>query len=433
MVVGRDGRAGGEAIERMVVEAVSRAGCDVVRLGVAMTPTVGIAVRALAETGVRAAGLVVTASHNPGEWNGVKPITPQGSAPMPEVAKELVARFERGAVSSDVSAVGAGRVEEDRHATSYHVRRVIDAVSRVMPVEKIRARRVRVVVDSVNSSGVRGARELLDALGCVVTHMHAEDTGVFPHTPEPIAENLRGLCEGVRSAGAEVGFAQDPDGDRLALVDGEGVFIGEEYTVALAALAVLESMPAREAAGAVVAANLSTSRMIDDVAGRFEARVVRTAVGEANVVEGMRRAKGGAGAVVGGEGNGGVIWPEVVEIRDSLVGMALVLALIARRGGGRGALEGAVEEIPRYAIVKRKMAFAPGMEAEIEDRVRSAFAGARVDAQDGIRVDFAAPSGKGMAWLHARKSNTEPIYRLIAEAPTEGEANDILDRVHRGA
>ena len=422
MVVGRDGRAGGETIERMAVEALTAAGCDVVRLGVAMTPTVGVAVRARDAAG----GLVVTASHNPGEWNGLKPITPEGSAPMPDIAKELVARFERGGV---VRAAHPGRAQDERGATEFHVDRVLEAIARVYPLEKIRARRMRVVVDSVNASGARGARLLMDALGCVLTHIHCDESGVFPHTPEPTEENLRGLCDAVRAEGADVGFAQDPDADRLAVVDGDGVYIGEEYTVVLAALSVLESMSAAEAHRAVMAVNLSTSRMLDDVAARFEARVVRTPVGEANVVEGMRR----SGAVIGGEGNGGVILPEVGEIRDSLVGMGLTVALMARRGGGRGALAGVVEGVPRYAIVKRKMAFEPGMDARIVARLRGMFAGATVDEQDGIRLDFDAPSGGGRAWLHARKSNTEPIFRLIAEAPTMADAMAIVDRAGAGS
>jgi len=419
MVVGRDGRMGGEAVERIVASALIDAGFEVIRLGVAMTATVGVMVRANGAAG----GIVVTASHNPGEWNGLKPITPEGSAPMPTVATELIARFERTAAPG-VRDSGLADARTDTAATEYHVRRVVDGVERVMPLDRIRGRQIRVVVDSVNASGVRGARTLLDSLGCVVTHIHAEDSGVFPHVPEPIEENLRGLCAEVRRAGADVGFAQDPDADRLAIVDADGMYIGEEYTLALAAQSVLESMSAREAHEAGLCANLSTSRMIDDVARRFEARVVRTPVGEANVVDGMRR----AGSILGGEGNGGVIWPEIVEIRDSLVGMALVLALMARHGGGRGALSGLVDAIPRYAIVKRKMPFTPGMDAGIVAKMRTMFAGAQVDEQDGIRLDFAAPSG-GRAWVHARKSNTEPIFRLIAEAPTRTDADAILDRV----
>lgn len=415
IVIGRDGRRGGDAVERIAAGALALAGCDVVRLGVAMTATVGIAVHHREAAG----GLVVTASHNPGEWNGLKPITPEGSAPMPEVAARLVEVFHRGDPAW-AGASGVGEIEDDRGAAEFHVRRVVEAVARITPLQLIRDRRFRVVVDSVNASGVSGARLLLEELGCNVTHLHNESSGVFPHIPEPTEENLGELCEAVRRAGADIGFAQDPDADRLAIVDSDGLYIGEEYTLVLGAMAVLESMPPREAAHATVAANLSTSRMLDDVAHRFEARVVRTPVGEANVVSGMRT----AGATVGGEGNGGVIWPAVGQIRDSLVGMALTLALMARRG----AVQEIMASVPRYAIVKRKFPFAPGMEARITQALQGLFPGARADAQDGLRLDFDAPSGGGKAWVHARKSNTEPIFRIIVEAPTKADAAAIADR-----
>jgi len=292
---------------------------------------------------------------------------------------------------------------------------------------------MRVVVDSVNSSGADAARDLLAALGVQAVQLAGDGSGVFPHTPEPTAENLSvagGLMDAVPGLKAQVGFAQDPDADRLALIDEHGRYIGEEYTLALAVESLLSADPTR-AAGAVLAANLSTSRMIDDVAAKHGARVVRTAVGEANVVAGLLEA--GQRALIGGEGNGGVIWPEATYVRDSLGSMALVLSLMARTGQTIGQL---ADAIPSYAIVKTKTPLASKADAApAVEAVARAFADQRVDTADGVRVDwedlpseFGAGSqgGGGFGWVHVRASNTEPIMRLIAEAPTEAQARGIL-------
>jgi len=420
MVLGRDGRVGGEALAKVVAGSLAAAGCDVIDLGVAMTPSVGVMALGHDADG----GLAITASHNPAPWNGLKPITARGGAPSPDESHRLVERFH-AATPAWVPADRVGRIREDHSANETHIRRVLEWIGRLTPIDLIRDRRFNVALDAVNGSGGRPARLLLDHLGCDVTALHADPTGVFPHTPEPIAENLTELCRACSRGDADVGFAQDPDGDRLALVDAEGRFIGEEYTLAIGAWSVLSAMPPEKAARATVAANLSTSRMLDDVAARFEARVVRTPVGEANVVAGMRAND----CVMGGEGNGGVIVPDVVPIRDSLVSMALVLALMARDGMALSAL---AERIPAYAIDKRKVAIADGMAARAADRVKGIFDGAEIDEQDGVRVDFEAPSG-GRAWAHIRASNTEPILRLIAEAPTRADAAAILDRIEREA
>lgn len=414
IVVGRDGRAGGALIRDIAVASLRAAGCGVVDVGVATTPTVGVMVDELGVDG----GLVVTASHNPAEWNGLKPITAAGSAPSPEEARDLIERFSSGRVRV-VAHDQFGGVRADDSGEVRHVERVLRGIGAWGGVERIRAAGFKVVVDSVNCSGAGVMARLLDALGCRVTHLHALGDGVFPHPPEPTAENLAGLCARVRAAGADVGLAQDPDADRLAVIDATGRYIGEEYTLALSGMSVLGAM-GEEADGATVAANLSTSRMIDDVAGEYGAQVVRTAVGEANVVRGMRE----YGCVLGGEGNGGVIWPEVVWIRDSVSAAALILGLMARTGRGVRDLAGA---LPDYAMVKRKVMLRPGLAERAIERVSDAFPDARRDAQDGLRVDFESPSGGGSAWLHVRASNTEPILRLIVEAPTRADADAIIE------
>lgn len=260
---------------------------------------------------------------------------------------------------------------------------------------------------------------LLEALGCRVTHIHGEETGIFGHVPEPTADNLGDLVAAVRATHADgegpaaCGFAQDPDADRLAIVDEKGRYIGEEYTLVLAAQRILELR-----GPGTLAANLSTSRMIDDVAARFPgSTVLRTAVGEANVVAALKP----AGGVLGGEGNGGVILPEVTWVRDSLSAMALVLDLLASRGEPLSAI---VDALPRYAIEKTKLDLASigGLAAVAPAlaKLQAAFPGEKVNDSDGVRVDFAD------GWVHLRASNTEPIARIIAEAPTTARAQELI-------
>ena len=426
VAIGRDGRRGGHAIADAAIEGLRTAGCHVTDLGVAMTPTVGVAVDSLGAI----AGMVVTASHNPQQWNGLKCLLADAAeqreglasaaAPAASLAGEIIERFraeptppgERGTLDAwhDAGLEHIARVE----------RALDDSGTRTGQV------RFRVVLDSVNASGAHAGRELLARLGADVIHIHADDSGDFPHAPEPIAANLTDLCEHVAEAGADIGFAQDPDADRLAIVDEQGRYLGEEYTLALAAESLLSAMKPDDR-GCVLAANLSTSRMIDDIAARHGARVARTAVGEANVVEAMKRGR----AVIGGEGNGGVIWPAVTYVRDSLSSMALVLSLMARTGKSVGELVADINALcgspTGYAIEKRKVEI-PSREAAdpAVDAVAAHFGAnkaARLDRQDGVRVDLDAEK----AWLHVRASNTEPIMRLIAEATTPERATALLD------
>ena len=412
VVVGLDGRISGPPLASAAVGGLLATGCDVIELGVAMTPTVGVMIGHHGADG----GLAVTASHNPIEWNGIKCLDGDGLAPPPAVAKEIVDRFKERRIDW-CGPLETGRATHDRSAARVHVDRVLGQVD----AGAIRPRGFTVVLDSVNGSGCEGGRMLLEALGCRVIHLFGEPTGVFGHTPEPLAENLVDLARATGSTpGAACGFAQDPDADRLAIVDETGRFIGEECTLVLAALRMLQ-----RTGGGTLAANLSTSRMIDDVAARFPgSRVVRTAVGEANVVADLRQSHG----ILGGEGNGGVILPGVCWVRDSLSAMALVLELLAHEGKPLSAI---VASLPRYAMIKRKMELATvgGMAAVAPAlaRVKAAFAAERVNDADGVRVDFAD------GWVHLRASNTEPIVRVIAEAGTEARANELCDLCRRAA
>ena len=437
VLVARDGRAGGEAIADPAVRGLLAAGCRVRSLGVATTPTAGVH----CDLEQAHAAVVVTASHNPQEWNGLKLLIRRegwrgspgsrhaASAPDDATARRIVAAFE---AASDPAASGPPDVAGPDDVHTPHCRRVLDACARLWGTESFWGlfdrRPLHVVADSVNASGA----PLLDAMfrdaPCRFTQLAGDGSGVFPHTPEPTRANLSvpgGLCDAVRDAGADVGLAQDPDADRLALVDERGRYIGEEYTLVLAAQAVLSAAPS--GARPAIVANLSTSRMIDDLAARHGAEVVRTPVGEANVVARMKALDAeGRRVVLGGEGNGGVVWPDVVYVRDALSATALVLASMARTGLSLGAL---VDDLDRhapsgsgYAIVKRTSAIASKADAiPIVERLAAAYQardGAVVDRQDGVRVDWPE---RGV-WVHVRASNTEPILRVIAEAPTSGDA-----------
>jgi phosphomannomutase len=392
-------------VHAAVMSGLLAGGCKIADLGVVSTPGAALMVRELGAAG----GMMITASHNPVIWNGIKFITQAGSAPAMAEAEAILDRY-RSRRFSLVPVEGMRGAACDESTAQRHV----DLVMAIVRPEQIRERRYRVVLDSVCGAGGAAGRRLLESLGCHVTHLNAEPTGQFPHPPEPLAENLTGLADAVARERADVGFAQDPDADRLAIVDEGGRYIGEEFTLALAAHHVFSTRP-----GPAVA-NLSTSRMIDDLAARSGGgcRVWRSAVGEANVVEVMRE----KGAVIGGEGNGGVIDPRVVYVRDSLVAMALTLQSMTNLARPLSAI---VAELPRYHMIKEKFECDRERIAAALAAVKAAFAGERMNDADGVRIDW--PEG----WIHVRGSNTEPIMRVIAEAEDAGRANSLIARVRR--
>lgn len=412
MVLGRDGRGSGDALARAAAGAIMAVGCEVVDAGIAATPTIGVAIRHHNAIG----GIVITASHNPVEWNGLKALDADGLAPPPELAGALIARFHEDRIEW-TGPLGAGAHCKDADADLRHVERVLQQVDRAA----IAAVGYRVVLDSVNGGGAASGRLLLERLGCQVTQLNGDHAGEFAHTPEPLEANLGQLMRAVASdSRASVGFAQDPDADRLAIIDEMGGYMGEECTLALGARRMLE-----RCGGGTICTNLSTSRMVDDLCAAVPgARVVRSAVGEANVVAAMRT----HGAMLGGEGNGGVILPGVCWIRDSLSAMALTLELMATSGQPLSALHAS---LPRYSMVKRKLSLEGiGGRAALDGmlaRVRSAFPHAAHNAVDGLRLDL--PEG----WVHLRASNTEPIVRLIGEGRSAEEAASLCDAVGRAA
>ena len=425
VVVGRDARESGPAFERAVVDGLRSVGCAVVKVGLVPTPTVQLAVEHHAAGG----GIAITASHNPIEWNALKFIGPDGifldgadGARVHELAgKDGGGRGRSGEGTTDDGAV-------ERH---------LDAVLSLaaVDVERIRKRKFTVALDAVRGAGGPVMRALLERLGCEVAGINLETDGRFPRSPEPVPENLGGLSTLVTRAGAALGIAVDPDVDRLAIVDENGTPIGEDYTLAFAVRAVLggpadggtggrkrQSPSARPAVRPSVVCNLSTSLVVDDAARECGADLVRTPVGEVHVARAILR----LAAVIGGEGNGGVMYPALHAGRDAPVAAALLLTLLARDGRRMSEL---VAAAPRYAIVKAKVERGAGSREQRLERVyaelRRRFPDARADMQDGLRLAWRD------RWLHVRPSNTEPIIRLIAEAPSDAGARELVDEGRR--
>ena len=391
VVIGRDTRPSGPMVRDAVTAGLLELGVNAIDLGVVTTPGVALMTRRLRADG----GVVVTASHNPAEYNGIKFLQPSGPGLRAGDAERLKRIWSAGGFQL-ADAEHRGVESEDPRTHQEHV----EAVCAVVDVQAVAAKRFAVVLDSINGAGCVVTPMLLERLGCELVHINAEPTGRFAHQPEPIRENLSQLCEAVRGRRSVAGFAQDPDGDRLVIMDESGECIGEEYTLALATAFVLRGRKGK------VATNMVTSRMIDDVARAAGCEVVRAPTGEANVVEAMEK----AGCLFGGEGNGGVIDPRVVPVRDSLVGMAFVLQYMAETGKSVRQL---VAEIPRYVMIKTKMPCPPDAAGAVAAAAREAFSGradARFNDADGLRVDL--PDG----WVSVRASNTEPIMRICAEA-----------------
>lgn len=401
IVVGRDSRVSGPMFHRAVVSALQSVGADVLDIGMSPTPTVQMAV----EHHHAAGGLAITASHNPVEWNALKFIGPTGLFLDAEEGAQMRAFLEARIPRASWDKLGT--VTADDAAIDRHIDQILALP--FLDVPGIRARHFHVALDTCHGAGVTTFPKLLERLGCQVSAINLEPHGRFHRPPEPVAENLGELEELVKSTGAVVGFATDPDVDRLALVSNEGKAIGEDYTLALAARVILGRRR-----GPVVT-NLSTSRIVADVAREAGCEVVLAPVGEVNVAVKMRS----VAAVVGGEGNGGVILPELHLGRDAPLAAALILQLLHEFDG---TLSAVVARYPQYRIVKDKLDRPNAPLDEVYRSLREAFSDASVDTQDGLRLTW--PD----RWVHVRPSGTEPIVRVIAEAPTEEEARELVRR-----
>ena len=398
-VLARDSRTSGPMFLAAAQAGLQSVGCKVIDCGLIPTPTAQLAV----EHHHAGGGIVLTASHNPVEWNALKFIGPDGVF----LDQQTSERLRAGVQDERLARAGwdkIGAAESDKDAVARHLKAVLE-LPLVHP-DEIRRRRYKIALDCVRGAGGTIVPRLLESLGCTVSAINLETDGRFPRPPEPLPANLTQLADLVRSSGADIGLAVDPDVDRLALVDAAGNAIGEDYTLAFAVRAVLEQSP-----GAVVV-NLSTSLVVEDAARRFGGRVQRAPVGEANVARAIRK----AGAVIGGEGNGGVILPALHLGRDAPLAIALVLHLMAQTGKSVSEL---VAEQPRYVIVKAK---APrgGDTERMYSGLLKRYPEATVDRQDGLRLAWKD------RWLHVRPSGTEPIVRLIAEAPSVEIADELV-------
>ncbi len=407
--IGRDSRPSGSMMAAALSSGLMAAGCETIDLGIVTTPGVALMVKHLSCAG----GIVITASHNPIEWNGIKFIRDDGIAyPADQIKKIHELYYNKQFDLQPAQKVGQSSAESKTHAVH------VDMTLQICDKTLIRSKRFKVVLDSINGAGCVVTANLLSELGCEVIHLNNRPTGFFAHTPEPTAENLAELGPEITKHHAAIGFAQDPDADRLALVDENGLYIGEEYTLALAAKYIFSKKQGP------AAANLSTSRMIDDIAAQAGCKVIRTPVGEAHVANAMQANN----CVIGGEGNGGIIDLRVGLVRDSLVGIALILQLLAETGKTVSQL---VDEIPRYHMIKTKFPCPAEKTDQTLETVKDHFAqraateDIKVDTQDGIRIDL--PQG----WVQLRASNTEPIMRIMAESTDQETTKNLIDQIQK--
>jgi phosphomannomutase len=400
VILGRDSRASGEMCRAAVLSGLLATGCEVIDLDICSTPTLQIAVEGLAADG----GIIITASHNPIQWNGLKFVGSNGTFFDEREAKKLFDLVKNDKITYKPWS-GLGKVKSDHRWIQKHIQKILKL--KYIDVKRIKRRKLKVVLDCCNGAGGTISPGLLRVLGCQVIELYCNPDGNFAHNPEPLPENLVSLSKAVKKNKADIGFANDADVDRLAVVSDRGIPLGEEATLALATKFVLSKKPKSK-----VVTNISTSRMIDDIAKKHGSKVYRTKVGEAHVVRGLKAKKG----IIGGEGNGGVILPELHYGRDALVGMALILEYLVESGKSITDLG---SEIPAYFMIKRKRKLTKDFEKNL-DKLKRKHAQGKINLIDGVRIDFED------TWIHIRKSNTEPIFRVIAEAKSKKKAEELV-------
>ncbi len=395
--VARDGRESGRALLEVAVDEILENGLDVIDLGMMATPVVPFLIRNEKADGA----VIITASHNPIEYNGLKFVTESGAF----TTESEVAEIESLRKSEKTKTTRPSHRKDGSHLFEKY----LESVLKNIDVEKIRAKHFKAILDPINSVGCTTTPELFEKLGVSYALINGDPTGIFAHEPEPLPKNLTSLQTLVRDVKAHVGLAQDPDGDRLVICDENGNIPSEETMLALCVKAVM-----RKNAGDIVI-NLSTSNMSSDIATEFGGKTFRSKVGEANVVEKM---KSESTVVIGGEGGGGVIWPTANMARDSYVGIALILELMANENKP---LSEIIATLPQYIMKKEKVAFSGNIE-EIYTKIKTSFQGAEANTLDGLRLDFPDRS-----WVHIRPSNTEPVLRIIAESKTLEHTQELIE------
>jgi phosphomannomutase len=405
VVVGRDSRVTGQICEDIVCATLQSVGCDVVKVGIAPTPTVAMAVLKHKAAG----GIILTASHNPEQWNALKLLNNKSEFLDADQGSEVLAIAERREFSYKLFD-GIGSITEDNESIQNHIESVLALP--YIDAELIRSKKFTVAVDAVNGAGSYALPNLLEALGVNVKRLYCEPTGIFPHNPEPLPAHLTEICDFIKKNEVDLGVVTDPDGDRLALADENGRLFGEEYTQVAAFDLMLSKNPGD------TATNLSSSRAADDITAKYGKTCHRSAVGEINVVKVMQQ----KGAVIGGEGNGGVINPDLHPGRDALAGTAMMLQLLAERDISASEYR---NTLPDYEMSKQKIELRDlGYDADdLLKNVESEFAEHHPNTTDGVKIDF------DDGWVHFRKSNTEPIVRVYSEASTASEAERLAQEV----
>ncbi|MFR9503873.1 MAG: phosphoglucosamine mutase [Rikenellaceae bacterium] len=403
VVVGRDARISGLMVNSLVEGTLIGCGVDIINVGMCTTPGTEMAVITYGADG----GIIITASHNPKQWNALKLLNEKGEFLNAAEGQQILAYAEDDAYSYPaIDAIGRVKGRVDFNPT--HIAQVLSMP--VVDIEAVQKRHLKVVVDGVNSIGGVVIPELLEALGCEVIRVNCDPTGDFAHNPEPLAENLTEISEVVRREGADMGIVVDPDVDRLALVCEDGEMFGEEYTLVAVADYILTLKK-----GSTVS-NLSSSRALRDVTLAHGCSYCASAVGEVNVVDMMKT----TGAIIGGEGNGGVIYPELHYGRDSLVGVALFLTYYVKRGMRMSELRAI---FPQYAASKNRVELTDDIDVDaLLAKIKSRYSGEKITDIDGVKIDFAE------SWVHLRKSNTEPIVRIYTEAGTQAEAEELANK-----
>jgi phosphomannomutase len=409
IVVGRDARISGEMVRLVTEGTLLSKGVDVIDIGIVPTPTVQYTVKTLQASG----GIAISASHNPNEWNALKLLNKTGQFMTPEENLQLLKILNKEAASFS-SWDNLGTLEYNSESLQNHVKAVMNL--QLINPEVISRKKFRVVADCVNGAGSYVIPDLLRLFGCEVIELNCDKTGIFPRLPEPLPENLLETMQVVKDSNADLGIVVDPDVDRLVLITDKGEPFSEENTIAQAVKFILSKTPGN------VVVNLSTTRAVEDIARVYNCQVFRSSVGEANVVKKMKEVD----AVIGGEGSGGVIYPALHFGRDALVGIAITLQHLAESGGKLSDLK---MQIPSYFIAKKKIDLGDSNPDFVLSKLLEKYNNSRINTEDGLRVDF------DDHWVHFRKSNTEPIIRIITEAKIAEDAERLslyyFDEINR--